>query len=159
MGCLWNNPDGGRITVDPKLITTELHREAGTVHVGYQFWRRIGLDEILEQQGLSKRTRQLACAITMNRLIHPVSENAMPGWIRRTALADIVGRDFDDLAEDALYRVLDALHPHRARLALAKATDFNALRSMDRAVMRDTIQLTQVDAVAAAVAAPAFARQ
>ena len=60
--------DGGRITVDPKLITTELHREAGTVHVGYQFWRRIGLDEILEQQGLSKRTAQIVMVRAILRI-------------------------------------------------------------------------------------------
>ena len=48
--------DGGRITIDPKMITSERHREAGTVHVGYQFWKRLGLDEILKNQELSERT-------------------------------------------------------------------------------------------------------
>src|SRR3972149_1376302 len=28
----------GHILVDPDLITTERHREAGPVHVGHQFW-------------------------------------------------------------------------------------------------------------------------
>ena len=41
---------GEHITIDPKLITTECHREAGTVHVGYQFWQRLGLDDILKAQ-------------------------------------------------------------------------------------------------------------
>jgi hypothetical protein len=36
------------------LITTERHREAGTVHVGSQFWRRLGLDEILAFANLLK---------------------------------------------------------------------------------------------------------
>jgi transposase len=142
--------DGGRITVDPKLITTELHREAGTVHVGYQFWRRIGLDEILEQQGLSKRTRQLACALTMNRLIHPVSENAMPDWIRRTALADILGRDFDDLAEDALYRVLDALHPHRAAIETALVERERSLFNLDPTIYLYDLTSTYFEGLAAA---------
>jgi len=142
--------DGGRITVDPKLITTELHREAGTVHVGYQFWRRIGLDEILEQQGLSKRTRQLACVITMNRLIHPVSENAMPGWIRRTALADILGRDFDDLAEDALYRVLDALHPHRVAIETALVERERSLFNLDPTIYLYDLTSTYFEGLAAA---------
>jgi hypothetical protein len=35
-------------------ITTERHREAGTVHVGSQFWRRLGLDEILAFANLLK---------------------------------------------------------------------------------------------------------
>ena len=142
--------DGGHITVDPKLITTELHREAGTVHVGYQFWRRIGLDEILEQQGLSKRTRQLACVITMNRLIHPVSENAMPGWIRRTALADILGCDFDDLAEDALYRVLDALHPHRVPIETALVERERSLFNLDPTIYLYDLTSTYFEGLAAA---------
>src|SRR5438105_6032373 len=33
--------------------------------------------------------------------------HAMPNWIRRTALADILGVDFDRLTEDPLYEVLD----------------------------------------------------
>jgi hypothetical protein len=67
---------GEHISVDPKLITTERHREAGTVHVGYEFWKRLGLDDILKAQKLPERTRQLACAITLNRLIKPASEHA-----------------------------------------------------------------------------------
>jgi len=54
---------GGAIVVDPHLITTERHREAGPVHVGYQFWVRLGLDEILQRHGLSLRLRRLACAM------------------------------------------------------------------------------------------------
>ena len=142
--------DGGHITVDPKLITTELHREAGTVHVGYQFWRRIGLDEILERQGLSERTRQLACVMTMSRLIHPVSENAMPAWIRRTALADILGRDFDDLAEDALYRVLDALHPHRAAIETALVERERSLFNLDPTIYLYDLTSTYFEGLAAA---------
>jgi transposase len=51
--------------------------------------------------------------MTLNRLIFPLSEHAMPDWIRRTAMADIVGEDFSELNEDALYRNLDKLHPNR----------------------------------------------
>src|SRR6266581_2049568 len=37
----------------------------------------------------------------------------MPDWIRTTALADIVDADFSGLNDEALYRNLDRLHPHR----------------------------------------------
>jgi hypothetical protein len=36
------------------------------VHVGHQFWLRLGLDEVLEQHGFAEATRQLACAMTLN---------------------------------------------------------------------------------------------
>ena len=87
--------DHQHITVDPRRISTEQHREAGPVHVGYQFWRRLGLDDILQELRLPKATRQLACMITLNRLIQPASEHAMPNWIRRTALADLLDTNFD----------------------------------------------------------------
>src|SRR5208337_5433768 len=38
---------GALIPVDPTRVATERHREAGPVHVGRQFWQRLGLDDIL----------------------------------------------------------------------------------------------------------------
>jgi transposase len=104
------------IKVDPSRVTTERHREAGPVHVGHQFWQRLELDRILRDCKLSERVRRLACVMTLNRLIAPSSEHAMPDWVRRTALADILGVEFDGLEEDRLYQVLDKLHPHRAAI-------------------------------------------
>ena len=95
-------------------VRTEHHREAGSVPVGFQFWKRLELDSILAGVGLNKRSRELSCVMTMNRLIAPKSEHAMPDWIRRTGLADILRVDFDELADEALYRNLDRLHPNRA---------------------------------------------
>jgi len=100
--------DDGYIAVDPRRVSTEQHREAGPVHVGYQFWNRLGLGDILRDLGLASGTQQLACAGILNRLIEPASEHATPAWIRRTALPDILGTRFDGLTEDALYRVFGA---------------------------------------------------
>jgi transposase len=115
-------------------VRTEESREAGPVHVGYQFWRRLGVDAILAKAGLSERTRQLTCAMALNRLIHPGSELAMPDWIRSTALPDILGVDFQDLAEDALYRNLDKLHPQRVAIEAALAERERNLFSLDQTV-------------------------
>jgi transposase len=115
-------------------VCTEAHREAGPAHVGVQFWNRLGLNGILAAAGLSKRSIQLACAMTMNRLIRPASEHAMPDWIRRTALADILGIDFSGLAEDALYRNLDRLHPSRAKIETALAEKELTLFNLDSTV-------------------------
>ncbi len=94
--------DSDLIAVHVDQVRTEESREAGPVHAGYQFWKRLGLDGILAQAGLSERVRQLTCAMTLNRLIHPASELATPDWIRSTALPDILQVDFQSLAEDAL---------------------------------------------------------
>jgi transposase len=88
-------------------------RSAGPLHLGFQFWKRLGLDAILQRHGFSTRAIQLTCAMTLNRLIHPDSEHAMPRWIRSTAVSDILGVDFTTVVDDPLYRNLDRLHPNR----------------------------------------------
>jgi transposase len=128
------DPGDEKIAVLTGAVRSEQSREAGPVHVGYQFWRRLGIDAILEQAGLSERARQLSCAMTLNRLIHPASELAMPDWIRSTTLPDILGVDFQDLAEDALYRNLDQLHPRREPIEAALAERERNLFDLDRTV-------------------------
>jgi transposase len=109
-------------------------REAGTVHVGYAFWKRLGLESILAEAGLGARTRALACAMVLNRLAAPSSEHAMPDWIRSTALGDLLGADFSSLAEDALYRTMDKVAPHREAIETALAAREGDLYNLDRTV-------------------------
>ena len=122
------------IGVHTDRIRTEEHRAVGPVHVGVQYWLRLGLDEILKANGFSERARVLTLAMTMNRLIHPCSEHAMPDWIRRTALADIVGVDFARLRDKALYRNLDRLHPQRKAIEAALAERERTLFNCDQTV-------------------------
>ena len=142
--------DDGTIAVDPRRVTTEQHREAGPVHVGYQFWNRLDLDDILRDVGIRSSTRQLACAMILNRLIQPAAEHAMPDWIRRTALADILGTDFEALVEDPLYRVLDKLHPHRAAIEAALVERGRSLFNLDRTIYLYDLTSTYFEGQAAA---------
>lgn len=126
-------------------VRTEHHREAGAVHVGYQFWKRLELDRILAGVGLGKRARELTCVMTMNRLIAPKSEHAMPDWIRRTALADILRVDFNELADDALYRNLDRLHPNRAAIESALVERERNLFNLEQTVFLYDLTSTYVE--------------
>ena len=107
---------GEIIAIDTERVETEQHREAGPVHVGHQLWRQLGLEEILGRAGLSERACVLSEVMTLNRLVFPLSELSMPDWIRRTAMGDILGTDFSELNEDALYRNLDKLYPKREQI-------------------------------------------
>jgi transposase len=124
------------IAVHADRVQIEEPREAGPVHVGHQLWKALALDRILAAAGLSARARVLTEVMTLNRLISPASEHAMPDWIRRTALADLLGRDFTALADDALYRNLDRLHPQRGTIEQALAERERTLFNLD-----DTIYL------------------
>jgi transposase len=137
------------IKVDPGRVTTELHREAGPVHVGHQFWLRLELDRILRNCKLSAAVRQLACVMTLNRLIAPSSEHAMPAWVRRTALADILGVDLAGLDEQSLYRVLDKLHPHRAAIEAELATRERSLFNLDATIYFYDLTSTYFEGLAA----------
>jgi transposase len=121
----------GILAIDTDRIETEEHREAGPVHVGHQIWQQLGLEEILGRAGLSKQARLLSEVMTLNRLIHPLSELSMPDWVRRTALGDILGTDFTELNEDSLYRNLDKLYPKREQIERELAEREKTLFNLD----------------------------
>lgn len=122
------------VAVRPGRVTVEEAREAGPVHVGHQFWLRLGIDEVLSHAGFSKQACRLSELMTLNRLIAPRSEHAMPDWFRRTALADILGIDLARVEDDALYRHLDRLHPKRAEIETALAQREEQLFNLDGTV-------------------------
>ena len=104
------------IDLDVDHVAMEDSREAGPVHVGHQVWQQLRIEPILRRAGLSPRACVLTEAMTLNRLIAPLSEHAMPDWMRRTALSDILRTDFSALDDDVLYRNLDRLHPKREQI-------------------------------------------
>ena len=128
--------DGDRstVTVEPDKVQVEQAREAGPVHVGHQLWGQLGMNRILQEAGLSTRACRLTEVMTLNRLICPSSEHAMPDWIRRTALGDILQEDFSELEDEALYRNLDRLHPNREAIERALAENEKTLFNLDDTV-------------------------
>ena len=104
------------LAVEADRVSVEEAREAGPVHAGHQMWQQLGLSEILSGAGLSDRACHRSEAMTLNRLVFPLSEHAMPGWRGRTALDDILGAKLSPLSDEALYRNLDRLHPNRQRI-------------------------------------------
>jgi len=122
------------ITVEPDDITMEEARQAGPAHAGHQIWQQLGLDAILDRAGLSERACLLTEAMTLNRLICPLSEHAMPDWIRRTAVGDILNNDFSGLYDEALYRNLDRLHPNREQIERELADREKTMFNLDDTV-------------------------
>jgi transposase len=141
---------GWRITVAIDNVNMEQAREAGPVHVGHQLWRQLGLNEILHSAGFSYRACMLTEVMTLNRLIAPSSEHAMPDWIRRTALGDILKRDFSKLEDEALYRNLDRLHPNREHIERELAEREKTLFNLDDTVYLYDLTSTYVEGQAKA---------
>jgi len=140
--------DSEVISVLTDQVETERHREAGPEHVGRVFWERLGLGEILEEVGLGERVRGLLCAMVLNRLIDPKAEYGMPEWIRSTALDDMLGMEFEDLAEDALYRAMDEVYPHRVAIESTLAAREEDLFNLDRTVFLYDLTSTYFEGLA-----------
>lgn len=126
---------GNLISVHTDHVTYENPRPAGHIHVGFEFGKRLGLDDILKSLDFTPWLVQLTCAMTLNRLIHPAAEYAMPDWIRSTAMAEILGFDSSRLPHDPLYRNLDRLHPHRAAIESALAKREQSLFNLGNTIL------------------------
>jgi transposase len=126
---------GDLVSVHIDRVTYERPRPAGHIHVGFEFWKRLGLDDILKSLDFTPWLVKLTCAMTLNRLIHPSAEYAMPDWIRSTAMADILGFDSSRLPHDPLYRNLDRLHPHRAAIESALAAREQSLFNLGNTIL------------------------
>jgi transposase len=140
---------GDLVAVHIDRVSYETPRPAGHIHVGLQFWKRLGLDDIFESLGFSPYLVALTCAMTLNRLIHPAAEYAMPDWIRSTAMADVLGVDFSRLCEDPLYRNLDRLHPNRSTIESALAARERSLFNVGNTVLLYDLTSTYFEGKAA----------
>jgi len=114
-------PGGEQVTLDPEGIEVSEAVELGPVHVGVAMWRKLGLDEILAEAGLSERRRIAAMVEVVGRLVHPASELATSRWVERTALGDLLGQRPDFIGKDLLYQVSDRLWAARERIEEALA--------------------------------------
>lgn len=126
---------GNDIGIDLEKVEVEEARQAGTVHVGHQFWQRLGLDQILAEVGFSRKTRLLTQVMTLNRLIEPSSELAMSEWVTRSALSDILKEDFSQLNEDRLYRNMDRLYSKRGQIEAALCAKEKSLFSLQESIL------------------------
>jgi transposase len=145
-------PRGGRsevVAIRVDEVGTEKHRELGPVHVGYEFWKRLGLDQILAEQGLSRRTRLLSCCIVLNRLIDPKPEHAIPAWLQTVAAGDLLEADIEDLSEDALYRAMDRIAAHAQHIESALVEREVELFNLDRTVLFYDLTSTYFEGLAA----------
>jgi len=125
---------GEVVGVKVNQVAVEEAKEAGPVHVANQFWAKLGIEEVLAEAGLNEKARQLTKVMVANRLISPVSEHDMPGWVNTTALEDIMGVSLSTLKDDALYRNLDRLYPAREQIeAGLRAREVN-LFSLDGSI-------------------------
>ena len=142
--------DEDLIRIYTDRVSLEKAREAGPVYVGWEFFKRLGLPEILAEVGLKERSRTLTAAMVLNRLVYPCPENAMPAWFSRTAVEDILGVDLAGITPFPLYRNLDKLYPRRERIEAALVQRERDLFNLDATICLYDLTSTYFEGTAAA---------
>jgi transposase len=117
--------DDGRedLTVPVRLkgIRVERSRQFGDVYLALALWRGTGLEELCERLLPAGKERiawaKTAVVLVAARFCEPASElHIAEDWYRRTALADLLQLDDEQVNKDRLYRGLDHLLVHKAAL-------------------------------------------
>jgi transposase len=102
-------------------LRLERGRRFGDAWLAWRLWQAVGFDRLLE--GLLPQGREevpwatMAAVLVIARLCEPSSElHIAEDWFRRTALGDLLGVAEEKVNDDRLYRALDQVLPHKARL-------------------------------------------
>src|SRR5438874_6651233 len=111
------------VTVPVRLkgVRIERSRRFGDVYLALALWRGTGLAELCERLLPTGKERivwaKMAAVLVAARLCGPSSElHIAEDWYRRTALADLLHLEDDQVNKDRLYRALDHLLEHKAAL-------------------------------------------
>lgn len=109
--------------VQVRLEEMELHRprQWGACWLACQLYEQLGLDRFWAQRLPDSREgtcwRHVLQTLVCYRLLDPGSEWRLHRrWFERSAMGDLLGRDFSLVEKNALYRTLDRLLEHKRAL-------------------------------------------
>jgi len=107
-------PGGKSLTIDLEKVGTTACRSLGPELAGASAWDRLSFDTILKGVGLDKKSREIAKAVVLARLISPASEAATLKWIKeRSSIAEIINTDLLEVKKDPIYEIADMLLYHK----------------------------------------------
>jgi len=114
-----NDPDVARVRVNQ--VRFERVRQFGNCFLGLELWKRLGLERfweaLLDGEVADVPWSRVAALLAINRLCAPSSELGIEErWYPATALDDLLGISAGAINDTRLYRCLDRLLPHKARL-------------------------------------------
>jgi transposase len=123
-----------------KGIRVERSRQFGDVYLALALWRGTGLEALCERLLPIGKERiawaKMAAVLVAARLCEPSSElHIAEDWYRRTALADLLQLDDEQVNKDRLYRGLDHLLVHKAALEAHLAKRCGELFAVENEVL------------------------
>lgn len=124
-------------TLDGVLVDEVTHGQSavlGPVLLAYHAWKALRLPEALSALGFNPTQQALAAATVINRLVEPLSEHALVGWLSGTALPELLGEGILKGDSNRFYYVSDALLrqqiPLEAHLRAQQARHFHYPRTI-----------------------------
>jgi hypothetical protein len=104
-------------TVDIKSLAHSQSRTIGAEYVGLSMFRRLGLEQFFQRLGFSKTESDLVALSIVGKLVHPGSERRTRTWAQHlSGLDELLGTDFSQLSNNALYRILDLQLSHKEEI-------------------------------------------
>ncbi len=102
------------LTIDTEKLATTDNRSLGPELAAEYGWEKLGMDKILKDAGLGRKSLDMAKAAIFSRLISPASELSSLKWIReRSSACELIDPDLANLKKDPLYQVADILYYHK----------------------------------------------
>ncbi len=113
------DPQVARVLVN--RVRLERTRQFGAGFLGWELWKRLGLDGFFEQamdeEAAEVPWSRVAAVLAINRLCAPGSELAIEErWYPSTALDDLLEIEAGKINDTRLYRCLDRILPHKRKL-------------------------------------------
>jgi transposase len=114
-----SDPQVARVLLN--RVRLERTRQFGACYLGLELWKRLQLDrffeDTLDQDGADVPWSRIAAVLAINRLCAPGSEFALEQrWYPSTALDDLLAIPEGKLNDTRLYRCLDQILPHKAKI-------------------------------------------
>lgn len=101
-------------TVDLNTIESRRVRTIGGEYIGVEVLKALGMHHHLKSLGFSKTQINHAFLSIIGRLVYPRSERRTRIWARKmSGIDELLGTDYRNLSNNALYRILDQLLKHK----------------------------------------------
>jgi len=125
-----DDPQVARVLVN--RVRLERTRQFGACFLGWELWRRLGLDHFFEQavdeEVADVPWSRVAALLAINRLCAPGSELSIEQrWYPSTALDDLLEIEEGKVNDTRLYRCLDRILPHKTKLEQHLKDQYGAL--------------------------------
>src|SRR5258707_4209279 len=146
-----DDPQVARVLVN--RVRLERTRQFGGCFLGWELWKRLGLDQFfaqaVDEEAAEVPWSRIAAVLAINRLCAPGSELAIEQrWYPETALDGLLELEEGKINDTRLYRCLDRILPHKTKLERHLKERYGALFGAEFDVLLYDLTSTYVEGAA-----------